>query len=83
MGTSKKCAHCAMSKAKQASITKEADNPLHSVGECLSLNISLVKAHSQGGAKFWLLITDEATRMKWSFFLKQKSDTAEITMPFL
>ena len=83
METSKKCVHCARSKAKQASVPKKADNPSRIAGEHLSLDISLVKAHSQGGAKFWLLMTDEAMRMKWSFFFKQKSDTTEITMPSL
>ena len=78
-----KCANFAKSKAKQASIPKEVDNPSKIVGECLSLDISLVKAHSQGGAKFWLLVMDKATKMKWSFFLQHKSDTVETAVPFL
>ena len=29
---------------------------------------------SAGGAKFWILIVDEATDMKWSYFVKLKSE---------
>ena len=47
------------------------------------MDISSIKAKSLGGAKFWLLIVDECTKMMWLFFLKQKSNAASIMIPFL
>ena len=37
------------------------------------LDISSIKAVSAGEAKFWILVVDEATDMKWSYFVKLKS----------
>src|SRR5688500_3273886 len=38
------------------------------------MDIASVKKKSKGGSKFWLLVVDNCTRMKWSKFLKRKSD---------
>ena len=46
-------------------------------GEWLYMDISSIKAISIGGSKFWCLLVDEATKMKWSFFLKEKSDLSD------
>ena len=45
--------------------------------------MSSVRHPSYGGAKFWLLIIDDATRMCWSTFLKQKSDKCERVIRFI
>ena len=42
----------------------------------MSFDISSIKARSISSAKYWLLIVDEVTDMSWSYFLKEKSDTA-------
>ena len=49
----------------------------------LLLYISSVNHRSLGGNKFWLLIIDEFTHMKWSFFLKAKSDLSSTVLRFL
>ena len=38
---------------------------------------------SAGGSKYWLLAVDEATHMKFSMFLEQKSEVKESFVPFL
>jgi len=38
---------------------------------------------STRGSKYWLLAVDEATHMKFSMFLKQKSEVKESFVPFL
>ena len=48
-------------------------------GERLCFDVSSVKARSFGGAKFWLLVMDDATGYSWSYFLKQKSDKIVIS----
>ena len=38
----------------------------------------MIKAQSFGGAKYWLLIVDNATGFKFSYFLKKKSEVPKI-----
>ena len=64
-------------------VSEEALNPSKNTGERLSLDISSVKVKSKGRVKYWLLVMDEYTKMKWSFFLKKKSDTMAQILPFL
>ena len=40
-------------------------------------DVSSIKAKSLGGAKFWLLVMDDATGYVWSYFIKKKSEVAE------
>jgi len=47
------------------------------------IDIALSKFTSAGGSKYWFLAVDEATHMKFSLFLKQKSDVKEKLIPFL
>ena len=47
------------------------------------MDISSVKQRSYGGSKFWCLIINQHTGMKWSIFLKKKSDLADKIIPFL
>ena len=49
----------------------------------LLLDLSSIHQEINGGTKFWCMIQDEATKMKWSFFLKSKSDMAAKIVPFL
>ena len=37
-------------------------------GERMYIDISSIQQISFGGAQYWLLIVDEATKMKWSYF---------------
>ena len=51
--------------------------------EPLFLDISFVNHRSIGGNKFWLLIVNDFTHMKWSFFFKAKSDLSTTVLHFL
>ena len=46
-------------------------------GYCMYIDTTSSKYVSAGGSKYWLLAVDEATHMKFSMFLKQKSDMKE------
>ena len=74
------CSHCAQAKIRQANIPKEVPEEDKSdvPGERLHMDISSIKARSLGGAKYWLLVLDEATGFIFSYFLKQKSETASV-----
>ena len=73
------CTHCAEAKAKAAAIPKSVDEGKRSKtpGERLAFDVSSIKAKSYGGAKFWLLVMDDATGFIWSFFLKYKSQVKD------
>jgi len=43
----------------------------------------IIKITSAGGSKYWFLAVDEATHMKFSLFLKQKSDVKDKFIPLL
>jgi len=47
------------------------------------IDIELSKFTIAGGSKYWFLAVDEATHMKFSLFLKQKSDVKEKFILFL
>ena len=72
------CSDCAKAKAKQANVPKSIPDEKRSTvpGERLFFDISSIKSKSFGGAKFWLLIVDDATGFAFSYFLKKKSETA-------
>ena len=77
-----KCDSCPIAKAKQANMNKE-ETIKYEIGECMGSDISSVQKKSFGGGKFWLLVVDQVTKMKWSFFLKKKSEQAEVLWSFV
>jgi hypothetical protein len=72
-----RCEDCALGKAKQKNVNKCNVDRSTTPGERLCIDISSIKSTSFGGKKFWLLVVDEATGYKWSFFLKRYG----VTMP--
>ena len=81
-GKLEKCDKCTLAKIRQRNLNKEA-SPSSKKGERLYINISSIKRHSYGGSKFWVLIVDDFTKMKWSLFLKNKSELTDKVLPFL
>ncbi len=83
VGTLTPCVHCNLSKIRQVPIPKINYNKATKIGERICLDISPMMTESISGCKNWLLIIDEYTDMKWSFFIKQKSDLATTILKFL
>jgi hypothetical protein len=63
-----------LGKLKQKNLSKINTSPAGSAGEKLYFNISPIQAVGLGGSRFWCVLIDEFTKMKWSFFLKWKLD---------
>ncbi len=82
-GELKKCEFCKIAKAKKNRINKEANNKSSVPMERIFIDISTFKTPSLGGKYHWVLIVDEFTGMKWSYFMKFKSDLADTIIPFL
>jgi hypothetical protein len=61
-----------LGKAKQKNASKINTNPAPEKGGRLYLDISSINTTGLGGSKFWCLVFDEISKMKWSFFLKSK-----------
>jgi len=79
-----KCESCMISKARRANLPREAKNQSTTPGERIMIDISSVKSTGNStSGRFWLLVVDEATSMKWSFFLKTKSQQVTVLQSFL
>jgi hypothetical protein len=72
-----------MAKAKQKSLKKSIENKPVVAGERLGIDISYLRNPSFDGSKYWLLIIDEFSSMKWSLFLKRKSDAVKSMVEFV
>ena len=71
-GKSITCDNCALEKMKRENINKlnenRSDLPVYRF--YCDIIRSIVKSY--GGYNFFLLLVDECTRMKWSYFIKEK-----------
>jgi len=77
------CENCAIGKMWQKSIEKGPKEKLSKPGFCFYIDIALSRFTIAGGSKYWFLAVDESTHMKFSLFMKQKSDVKEKFIPFL
>jgi len=81
-GKMENCENCAIGKMRQKNVPKgpkETTKP----GYLMYIYLTSSKYTSPGGSKYWFLAVDEATHMKFSMFLKQKSEMKEKSVPFL
>ena len=72
-----------MAKARQKNLSKTDQQPVTFKGERFCSDISSIKTTSARGSKFWLLVVDQFTKQKWSFFLKKKSDKGQVLVQFI
>jgi hypothetical protein len=77
------CEYCGVAKEKLKRIDKTNDNKTNIPGYRIYVDVSTIEATSAGGKKHWMLIVDESTSYKWSFFLKKKLDLLEQLVEFL
>ena len=73
---------CTMAKIRQRNLNKNSE-ATKTKGERFYMDISSVKHRSIGRTKFWCLVVDNYTSMKWSFFLKSKGELKDKIIPFL
>jgi transposase InsO family protein len=77
------CEHCKVSKAQRKKIPKENFQRSSIPGERLYVDLCTIHATSAGLKKHWIIAVDDATDMKWSMFLKQKSEVGKALFEFL
>ena len=78
-----KCVSCPIAKTHCKKLNKVTNRKVSDIGKLMCSDISSVKTTSYGGSKFWLLIVDCFTKMKWSFFIKHKDDQYNIIINFI
>ena len=67
----------------QKNVAKRPKEKSKKPGYRMYIDLMSSKYISARGSKYWLLAVDEATHMKFSMFLKQKSEVKESFVPFL
>ena len=67
---------CSLEKIRQKNIPRrmKSENP----GERMYLDISSMRKPSMGGRQHWVMLVDEATKYKKSFFLKRRMNIEPI-----
>ena len=71
------CLSCSLEKIRQKNIPKKNEDKTKNPGERMYLDISSMRKTSMGGRQHWVMLVDEATKYKKSFFLKKKNEQVE------
>ena len=71
------CLSCSLEKIRQKNIPKKNEVKSKNPGERMYLDISSMRKASMGGRQHWVMLVDEATKYKKSFFLKKKNEQVE------
>ena len=71
------CLSCSLEKIRQKNIPKKNEDKSSNPGERMYLDISSMRKPSMGGRQHWVMLVDEATKYKKSFFLKKKNEEVE------
>jgi hypothetical protein len=77
------CQDCHMGKARRKKISKIPTVKTSIPFENLNIDMEPIKSTTNGVNKNWVLVTDRCTDMKWSFFMKKKSDQVKIIYEWL
>ena len=77
------CTGCTEAKAKATAVPKNTTVKATRPGERLFTDISGPYANSVIGSRYWIMVVDDYSRMKWSFFRKNKSDIGKALEGFL
>ena len=71
------CLSCSLEKIRQKNIPKKNEDKSSNPGERMYLDISSMRKPSMEGRQHWVMLVDEATKYKKSFFLKKKNEQVE------
>ena len=71
------CLSCSLEKIRQKNIPKKNEDKSSNPGERMYLDISSMRKPIMGGRQHWVMLVDEATKYKKSFFLKKKNEQVE------
>ena len=76
-GNVNNCLSCSLEKIRQKNIPKKNEDTSKNPGERMYLDISSMRKPSMGGRQHWVMLVDEASKYKKSFFLEKKNEQVE------
>ncbi|MCP3667476.1 MAG: DDE-type integrase/transposase/recombinase, partial [Gammaproteobacteria bacterium] len=82
-GKFKFCESCIYGKAHQKPVKKWTGTRATVPYERVFVDITSLQHTSLGGSKHWAVVVDDATRFRWSFFMKDKSCLSNIMTTYL
>ena len=71
------CLSCSLEKISQKNIPKKNEDKSKNLGERVYLDISSMRKPSMRGRQHWVMLVDEATKCKKSFFFRKKNEQVE------
>ena len=72
------CLSCSLEKIRQKNIPKKNKDKSKTPGERMYMDVSsMTRKPIMGGKQYWVMLVDEATKYKKSFFLKKKNELVE------
>ncbi len=77
------CEGCAYGKAHQRPVKKFTQSRASLPLERIFVDTSLLPNKSLGGSKFWIMVVDDATRFKRSYFVKSKDGLGDMIQKFI
>ncbi len=77
-GKLKNCESCIYGKAHQKPVKKWTGTRATVPYERVFVDITSLQHTSLGGSKHWAVVVDDASRFRWSFFMKDKSCLSNI-----
>ena len=83
IGKVEKCENCILGKIKRTNIKKKSEDVASEPGVRFCADISWIRKSSLGNNRYWLIIEDEFTSMKWSFFIHRKPEAGRILVDFI
>ena len=74
------CEDCALAESRRKNLNNYAINKSDVPGERIFTDTSWINTPSIRGSRYWILTVDECTDMKWSHFVKNKSDLKDVVI---
>ena len=83
IGSFKHCEDCILAKIKRKNLNKVSSTKSKLPGERILIDVSYIKRESLGKKNMWILIEDQASTMKWSYFGRRKNELIDIVYDFI
>ena len=82
-GEIKVCEACKLAKARRKNVSKTTHTKAEEPGHRMFIDISGPFTPSIGGAKFWLQIVDDYSKMGFCFFMKSKTEIGQYALKYI
>ncbi len=82
-GKMKVCEACSCGKGKQKPVKKFTRSRSNVPFERIFVDTSELPSKSLGGSRFWIMVVDDATGLKWSYFVKSKAELGDVMEKYI